>query len=140
MITRSFDHRNEFYLTAIGIIPAAGGMPAQGKKYRRIRNQPAKIYRFELFLRRQFPGMTHVNYYGRRGKNFCFQHAFEDRGRFVTRDTWRDPPAAVRIISTAPMVTDAFANPGYTKFYFNNPLQWTDLPDLYRYLDQYVAW
>jgi hypothetical protein len=140
MITRSFDHRNEIYLTAIGIIPAAGGSPAQGKKYRRIRNQPAKIYRFELFLRRQYPAMTHVNYYGRRGKHFCFQHAFEDRGRFITRDTWRVPLPAAKVFTPAPVIIHMGGAQVYAKFNNTDSVHSLDLPELLRYFDQYVPW
>jgi hypothetical protein len=137
MITRNFDHRGEQYLTAIGIIPAAGGTPSRGVKYRRIRNQPAKLYRFQSFLQQAHPTVTHVNYYGRRTRSFCFQHVFEQAGKFRTEYTFRKLPRVVRGMTAADPVASTAAQPKlYNRILFSSG----GMQEPAYFFDQYIAW
>jgi hypothetical protein len=137
MITRSYDHRGELYLTAIGIIPAAPGRPARGLKYRKIRNQPAKIYRFEKFLRREHPMVSHVNYYGRRSQAFCFQHWFENDERYHTVYEHRPTDYRPRANPT-PIVRSTIHE--QTKIIEFDPVVNPDWYAIALIFDQYVAW
>jgi hypothetical protein len=62
----------ESLMTAV--VAVQDGQTLRFLKYRRIRNDPETLRRFENFIRKDHPAAQHVNYYGGISRGFVKQN------------------------------------------------------------------